>query len=314
MAYAQNGTIEAIDYNGFVSSVNAVWGTGFTGSLGYGQTNTLSTIAATNTVTALQWESLINRIGQIRTHQQNAATGLTVPISGDLIAYVAAISSQIGVCHDPATRQLSAGAQTATSTAMSNATTWQTASTKEITFTWSNGANAMRHFFNSGGYVTFTGAFSNLTGNTKSTDWDTLLIQAGGVRINATSSSRYSTAAGAIGGATPITNRTDLGFYNLSTTETTVLHQRSPTALGGYTSNEVIYTIRLNGAVGTATAMTVKMQLNDGSLDEPLPTNSNNVLGTVTFTHDYVPPPTNVLANVWGAVTVNGTPRTDTQS
>jgi hypothetical protein len=46
MAYTVGGLIEATHYNGFAASVNAVWGTG-TGDRGYGQSTTLSTVAAT---------------------------------------------------------------------------------------------------------------------------------------------------------------------------------------------------------------------------------------------------------------------------
>jgi hypothetical protein len=51
MSYSSGGLIEATDYNGFAASVNALWGTG-TGQRGYGQSTTLSTVAATNTVNA----------------------------------------------------------------------------------------------------------------------------------------------------------------------------------------------------------------------------------------------------------------------
>jgi len=95
MAYASSGLIEATDYNGFVASVNAVWGTG-TGATGYGQTNTLSTVSASSTVTATQWATLIARIDSMRQHQSGTATGITQPTTGDTIAFLSTLSDQIG--------------------------------------------------------------------------------------------------------------------------------------------------------------------------------------------------------------------------
>jgi hypothetical protein len=40
MTYASGGLIEAVDYNNFAASVNAIWGTG-SGDRGYGQTDTV---------------------------------------------------------------------------------------------------------------------------------------------------------------------------------------------------------------------------------------------------------------------------------
>jgi len=90
MSYSQGGTIEATDYNGFAASVNAVWGSG-TGDSGYGQTSTLSTVAAGNTVTATQWATLIARLDSMRNHQAGTASGITQPTAGDLISYISNI-------------------------------------------------------------------------------------------------------------------------------------------------------------------------------------------------------------------------------
>jgi hypothetical protein len=65
MTYTSGGLIQATDYNGFVSStaganVNDVWSTG-SGASGWGQP-ALSTVSATNTITATQWASLVNTL------------------------------------------------------------------------------------------------------------------------------------------------------------------------------------------------------------------------------------------------------------
>ena len=52
MAYTSGDTILDDHYNGFVTSVNALWGTG-TGDKGYGQGTTVSSVSAGNTITAI---------------------------------------------------------------------------------------------------------------------------------------------------------------------------------------------------------------------------------------------------------------------
>lgn len=306
MTYASGGLIQATDYNNFAASVNALWGTG-SGDSGYGQTSsTLATVAASNTVSALQWQNLIDRINSMRGHQSGATSGLTRPNSGDVITFLSAMSTQISTI--TTNRLLVNPSQSGTSTFITNATGWVTSSVKELTFTWASGANAMRHFFNGGGYILFHGANSTLSGNTKSTDWDALLIAAGGVRINAQTSARYQTEAGALGG-TPSVNNTNLGFYDLTTSYQTILQQYSTNALGGYNLNYVTYQARLNAAPGSSTILYVQMILTDAAGDVL----NDTVSGTVRFDGGYYPPPTTYLTqNSWGTVSIGA--GTNTQS
>ena len=53
MAYTTGDTILDDHYNGFVASINSIWGSG-SGAAGYGQTSTLSTVSAGSTITATQ--------------------------------------------------------------------------------------------------------------------------------------------------------------------------------------------------------------------------------------------------------------------
>ena len=68
MAYTSGDTILATHYNSFVSDFNTNWGTG-SGDQGYGQSNTLSTVSAGDTVTATQWSTLLARETTAATHQ-----------------------------------------------------------------------------------------------------------------------------------------------------------------------------------------------------------------------------------------------------
>jgi hypothetical protein len=290
MTSASGGLIEATDYNGFVASVNAIWGVG-SGDSGYGQTTTLSTVAVSNTVTATQWATLITRINSMSSHQSGSPTALSNPTAGDIITYLSTLSSAISTI---TTNRLNANAVgTAANTTISNTNIWITSSTKEISLTWAN-ADAMRYFFNAGGYVTFTTADSVLSGNTKSTDWDALLAACGTVRINAQTSEKVG------GSGTPTVNNTNLGFYDLTTGNQTILQQFSTTVAGGYNSNNAQYRARLNASAGSATILYVNALLTDGAADSNA---ADNVTGNVIFTVSVVPPSTAHISNVWGSIT-----------
>ena len=200
MSYSQGGTIEATDYNGFAASVNAVWGSG-TGDSGYGQTSTLSNVAATNTVTATQWATLIARLDSMRNHQAGTSSGLTQPTAGDLISYISSLNTNISTV-TTSRRSNNVGTGSLTTANASGATSWTNNAVRECTFTFSS-ANAMRYFFNAGGTITFNTATSAFSGNTKSNNWETVANGASATVTNAifwdnlsTSNHTLSTATG----------------------------------------------------------------------------------------------------------------------
>lgn len=290
MTYAQGGLIQATDYNGFVASVNAIWGTG-SGDAGYGQSTTLSTVAASNTVTASQWSTLISRLNSIKTHQDGSGTGITSPSAGNTITYLSTLSSTISTL---TTNKLTFNSQGgSTTTNITNSTGWVTASDLRISCTFAN-ANAMRYFFNCGGEITFTGINSLVTGNSKSSDWDGLLDACGTIRIRAQDSAKIG------GSGTPTINNTNLGFYDLTTSAQVVLRQYSTTVTGGYTSNFADFQAYLDASPGSSTILYVRMYLTDGSAD----VTDDTVLGTVRLDATAVYPETTNLANVWGTVTL----------
>jgi hypothetical protein len=98
MAYIAGDTILDTHYNGFVTSVNAIWGTG-TGVRGLGQSTVLSAVSAGNTVTASQWATLLTRIKSISNHQGNngniTVDSVTNPSATDTIAIVANLATDI---------------------------------------------------------------------------------------------------------------------------------------------------------------------------------------------------------------------------
>ena len=280
MSYSQGGTIEATDYNGFAASVNAVWGSG-TGDSGYGQTSTLSTVAATNTVTATQWATLIARLDSMRNHQAGTASGITQPTTGDLISYISSLNTNISTVTTSRRNNNVGTASLATANA-SGATGWTSNAVRECTFTFSS-ANAMRYFFNAGGTITFNTASSSFSGNTKSNNWETV----------------------ANGASATVTNA--IFWDNLSTSNYTI---SSATGSGAdYGSNVLYLQARLNAAPGSSTVITLRAYFVDGAADGF----DDTVSGTARVDASANGSNTTYLSNTWGTPTA-GNNATVTQS
>jgi hypothetical protein len=270
MSYSSGGLIEATDYNGFAASVNALWGAG-TGNRGYGQSTTLSTVAATNTVTATQWATLIARIDSMRQHQSGVTSGLTQPIVGDTITFLSTLSGQISTID---TNRLSRNVSVS-SLVTANATgTWNgtNLAVRECSFTFAS-ADAMRYFFNAGGTVTFNTVSSSFAGNTKSDNWETI--------TNAASAT--------------VTN--SIFWTNLSTSHYTIYTGTGSGADYGF--NTISLQARLNAAAGSSTVIILRALFADGSGD----TFNDVVTGTARVDASANGPATTYLSDTWGTPT-----------
>lgn len=310
MAYTSGDTIEATHYNGFVASVNALWGTG-TSNRGIGQTTTISTVSATNTITATQWSTLLDRIRSISDHygQDGSITVDTVtnPTTGDTISAYATLSADIGTIDGAqiAVGAVAAGYQAAvTDTAVVSGTFTNTI-TQTDTLTFSS-ANAMRYFFNAGGVVYVDWTISGGTADAKYNEWVDLVSKCGSYNI-------YNTTGGKSGGSgTPTTNLTTTGFWDLGTGTTTMFKQVADTA--PYTANYIQLTASLNAAAGSSTVMTLTSTWKDDAADSVgFNKNIYNVLdqvnGSKTTTFGYRAVNTTYITATWGtptwATTVN---------
>ena len=272
MAYASGGLIEATHYNGFVASVNAVWGTG-SADRGYGQSTVLSTVAASNTVTASQWATLIARIDSARQHQSGVTSGLTQPTTGDVITFLSTLNTQISTIDTNRLTNSVAESSLATANA-SGSTSWTSNAVRECAFTFAS-ANAMRYFFNAGGTVTFNTISSSFSGNTKSANWDTIANAA----------------------STTVTNT--IFWNNLSTSNYTLY---TGTGSGAdYGSNNLYLQARLNAAAGSSTQIILRAYFVDGAADGF----DDTVSGTARIDASANGAATTYITNTWGTPTAN---------
>jgi len=287
MAYQANDTILDTHYNGFVSDINDLWGTG-SGDSGYGQSSTVSTVSDGNTITATQWATLLNRIKSISNHQGSNASitmdTVTNPIVGDTITAYATLSADITTLE---TNRLNASA-TGTDTVDSVVSTgsWTTETSHEITYTFSS-ANQARYFFNCGGQLLFSFSRSGGTAHTKNSEWTDLCTKCGTLIIKA------STFEKSGGSGSPSTLASSTGFHDLSGSDQTLFQQEADSS--PYTANYLRLEARTAGS-GTQVVVTITFR------DDAADTFDDTVDGTLTTTDTVREPETTYIANTWGTV------------
>ena len=313
MTYTSGSLIEATDYNTFVSTggdnINEVWSQG-SGDSGYGQ-SAIATVAATNTVTATQWASLVNTIAAMANHQGSTITARTAPVTGNTISILSAVSTDITTCKTNRLNAVASGTQFTGWTGTSAKTTATSGATWTITFThtitWAS-ANDVRYFFNAGGLIKWE-CSKTATGDVGDPEWNDLAntlvgdiyISAGtGTQTIAGSSYTGTTKVGGTG--TPDTLATTVGWYDLTTSDTIIYKQFADTA--PYTSN-VIQSQAKTAGTGTHWVLTTTWSASDGDAISGGTAPSGATPGTAPTTLvTYFPPSSTYLSNSWGTPTV----------
>ena len=246
MTYTVGGTIQAADYNGFVGTtavnlpyasslaatdkVAALIGVGY-GDRGYGQTSTtLADVAVSNSVTAVQWNNLLNAMTTLNTHQGSGLTLQPTVASGGTITYQSSIPTNIATLDT--NRLLSNITQMTVSSALTSSisTPWNGTITHVFTVNFGT-EDAARYYFNSGGQIRWSG--SNTGGSTGSAAaWAALLTAMGTIKMGADSTT-YTGSGGTI------TN--NIGYYGLtgSLVQTFIHYGSGPYYSGLYYSIQV---------------------------------------------------------------------------
>lgn len=306
MAYAQGDTILRDHYNIFstggadgtanhnVANINTVWGTG-NGNKGYGQTTTISAVSAGDTVTATQWATLLARLNSILTHQAGAGSGITSPTAGDTIAYVSTLSGKVT---DNFNNRLNFNStRGATTTGANFDAAFSTSTfTQTITVTFDS-ADKARYFFNSGGRLSLVFSPSGLTDNAKEQSYTDIMNAVGTLHFDQSTSTRTGS------GETLTTDGTTIGYWDLTTSDQTILKLTSDNST--YTGNTLEILLKVAGAAGSngglGTQVIFTITYTDGA-DEAF---DDAVSGTFRHRIDTVKPETSNLTDVWGTVTIS---------
>lgn len=306
MTYAQFGLVQATDYNNLTggptsttaNTLNATWATG-SGNAGYGQT-ALANVAVGDNVSASAWANLVNRTSNAATHQGSSITSVTAPVSGGLITFVSAVPTNLQTIYTNRLNAQTVGSTTANTA--TRGTTWNTALTFTHTATFAN-ADAARYFFNAGGSLKITcshpsGVNIDLLFNNLASNVGTVVLSApvsGSITVAGVSYNGVTKVGG--GGSTPTIN-TNIGFYALTTANTTLFTQLASTGPAAYQSTfiRVIGAVNSNSAPTVVTLYTVWDEVPDGYTVST---------GSATTLTAQAPETTN-LSNSWGTITLAG--------
>ena len=304
MAYTSGDTILDDHYNGFATSVNAIWGTG-SGVRGLGQTTTVSSVSAGTTITATQWSTLLDRIRSISDHQGNDASitidTVTTPSAGNTISALTTLATDISTIDtSAATATNAAGFGTAITDTADNTTALTGTITQTDTLTFAS-ANQMRYGFNAGGKVEVSWSLTGGTSDSKYDNWAALATACGTYQIFANTSGKSG------GSGTATTNNTNYGFYDQTSTPTTVFKQFEDSA--PYTASYIELDLSTTSTVMTLTSKWVDAAADEVSYNKNIYNVLDQVDGTKRTTFSWSPPATTYISATWGtptwATTVN---------
>ena len=260
MSYAQNGLIEATDFNNLVGAavetgankLNTTWSTGGT-TAGYGQT-AVSQVSGGDTVVATgQWNALVTNTASSASHQGSSITSVTAPTAGSTVTYLSAIPTNLTTIYTNRRNAASQGstiADTAT-----RGTSWQNGLTFTHTVTFASG-DAARYFFNAGGQIKMTashpsGSGINLLFSDLASDTGTVTMSAPNSGTISIAGSSYSGITKVGGGGNSPTVDADKGYFGLTTSNATAFTQLADSGPSGYLSSFIRYIVKSNGAQGS---------------------------------------------------------------
>jgi len=326
MTYVSGGLIQAADYNGFANdsanNINAVWGTG-SGDKGWGQT-AISNVAVGATVTATQWATLVANLATSGSQTSSTLTSRTQPVAGNIIAVLANVATDINTVTNNRGNAAGSGTEYGVFSGTTSKTTatgsgqsaWTITFTHTVTFA---SANAARFFWNAGGIVRLKYGKSS-TGTDHDPDWNTFAGLCGSINLTGRVNGDSQTIAGQaytgttrIGGSggTQTTLATTTGWYNLTTSPTTIFQ------LNNTVSPYAPEFIRTTATATSATVLTLVTTWSDdgtgvvgatSNISGGTATNSpsTTITGTAPTTLvTYLPPSTTFLTNSWGTPTIN---------
>ena len=257
MSYAQNGLIEATDFNNLVGAavetgankLNTTWSTGGT-TAGYGQTAVSQVSAGSSVIATGQWNALVTNTASAATHQGSSISSVTAPTAGGTVTYLSAIPTNLTTIYTNRRNAASQGSTIADTATRS--TSWQNGLTFTHTVTFASG-DAARWFFNSGGQIKMTashpsGSGINLLFSDLASDTGTVTMSAPNSGTISIASSNYSGITKIGGGGNAPTVDANKGYFGLTTSNATAFTQLADSGPSGYLSSFIRYIVKSNGA------------------------------------------------------------------
>ena len=312
MSYAQNGLIEATDFNNLVGAavetgankLNTTWSTGGT-TAGYGQT-AVSQVSGGDTVVATgQWNALVTNTASAAAHSGSSITSVTAPTTGTTVTYLSAIPTNLTTIYTNRRNAASQGSTIADTATRSSS--WQNGLTFTHTVTFASG-DAARWFFNSGGQIKMTashptGTGINLLFSDLASDTGTVTMSAPNSGTVTISSSAYSGITKVGGGGNSPTVDADKGYFGLTTSNATAFTQTADSGPSGYLSSFIRYIVKSNGTQGSNgdTGSTITIY----SVWDEIPNDLVASTGSAVTCTVQLPETTNLSAS-WGTPSVSG--------
>ena len=322
MTYSTGSLIQASDYNTFQTNLNTIWSTG-SGDSGWGQTS-ISAVSTGGIVTATNWATLVNNLSVTGAQTTTTITSRTAPVTGNVIAVLANVATDITSCTTNRGNATSSGTEYGTFTGTTSKTAgtsngtagaWSIVFTHTVTFP---SADQARYFWNAGGRVRLQFGKTS-TGTVEDTQWNTLAGYPGSIYITGRVNSAAQTIAGVsytgttrIGGTGGTLNNlaTTTGWYQLTSTPFNIfqLYNSDPTYSGEYilttaassATTLTLSTTWLQPAAGGAGSNT---SISGGTATTSPSTTITGSAPTTLCT--YFPPSTaQGLSNTWGTPTI----------
>jgi len=327
MAYTTGDTILDDEYNIFATgnaagtgdngtaNLNTLWGTGVTDS-GYGETG-ISAVAAGGSITATQWDTLVNRMEAIAAHQGASVSTIN---AGDTISALAQLQTDVNTIWAGRLNAAASGTPITSGGASATSTEWagsggaqSIATTQRVAFA---SAAAARYWFNAGGLVTWTYTRSGGTSNDKNTEWTDLCTNMGTITlsgsdshtVNSVSYTGTTQTGGYAGGASSA--KSTLDFHALTGSLQQLIIKYADTA--PYTLNSIKVEALFSGS-----NLDITTTFADGAADTGNPahfTDATNqqemdiVDGTMTVTMTAIPPSSTYATSAnWGTPTLSTT-------
>ena len=243
MAYTSGGEIREWDYNilawggntsgTYTEAVNnlaLVWGVG-TGQKGYGQdVSAFPVVTSGSLVTAASWSGLVYHVNKSLAHQGQTqlANGSNIGIvAGETVTSFANVLTGTTQINTTNLSHFAVGTKTTGSNlddAISSTTGLSLSTNYDVTVTFAS-ADQARYFFNAGGELQYRMSTVSGGGTGSESSVDRLVTGIGGVNF------RTIDNGGRTGsGITLNTNATTIGYYDLTTSEQTLIKVTDTTA------------------------------------------------------------------------------------